>query len=396
MPKVSVLVPIYNVEKYLRECLDSIAKQTLKNIEVICINDGSTDGSLAIINDYVQKDSRFCVIDKPNGGYGSALNRGLDIANGKYIGIIDSDDVILPDMFETLYYNANLHSLDFIRSDYYHWIPNVEPEIRRYCTSLKSNYYNKVYCPIETPQHIYNAVLTCSGLYRLDFLKENSICYRETPGAAFQDHGFWFQVTVLAKRAMYINKSYYLYRYDNPNSSINAGRIKKDASGVQPNRQIQLMTNEYDYLLQNFVSKNINNKVMLAFYWKARFYNCLFALDRAGTNLTPQDCYVFLNIFKKAKESNTLETTHFTQEMLSTLEKTPDILCAQRKKQVRKLYRKQDVSFIGRIYYKIQDDGILACGKRFVPKLKKMLHSPVERLGKKARTFAVKIANPYI
>ena len=80
MSKVSILIPVYNVEKYLRECLDSVAGQKLSDIEIICINDGSTDSSLDIINEYAGKDSRFVVISGPNGGYGKAMNKGLDAA----------------------------------------------------------------------------------------------------------------------------------------------------------------------------------------------------------------------------------------------------------------------------------------------------------------------------
>jgi glycosyltransferase involved in cell wall biosynthesis len=103
MPKVSIIVPIYNVEKYLRECLDSIVKQTLKDIEIVCVNDGSTDSSLDIIKEYAEKDERVKYIDKPNSGYGISMNQGLDKAQGEYIGIVESDDFIKPEMFEELY-----------------------------------------------------------------------------------------------------------------------------------------------------------------------------------------------------------------------------------------------------------------------------------------------------
>ena len=103
MPKISILVPIYNVEKYLRECLDSILNQTLKDIEIICINDGSTDSSLEILNEYSSKDSRVKIINKANSGYGASMNKGLEAASGEYIGIVESDDFIKTTMFEDLY-----------------------------------------------------------------------------------------------------------------------------------------------------------------------------------------------------------------------------------------------------------------------------------------------------
>ena len=99
-PIVSILVPCYNVEAYLRECLDSIVNQTLTDIEIICINDGSTDGTLGIIKEYAAKDKRIKIIDKENEGYGKSMNRGLDAATGEYVGIVESDYLDEPDMFE--------------------------------------------------------------------------------------------------------------------------------------------------------------------------------------------------------------------------------------------------------------------------------------------------------
>ena len=105
-PLVSVLIPVYNVEKYLERCLDSILKQTLTKIEIICVNDGSTDNSLSILKEYQKKDSRIIIVNKENGGLPSARNAGLDRAEGKYVGFVDSDDYIEPNMFQKLYDTA--------------------------------------------------------------------------------------------------------------------------------------------------------------------------------------------------------------------------------------------------------------------------------------------------
>ena len=102
-PKISVIVPVYNVEKYLRKCIDSLTNQTLKDIEIILVNDGSTDNSGSIIDEYAKQDKRVIAIHKENGGQSSARNMGLDIAKGKYVGFIDSDDWIELDMYENMY-----------------------------------------------------------------------------------------------------------------------------------------------------------------------------------------------------------------------------------------------------------------------------------------------------
>lgn len=103
MPKISIIVPVYNVEGYLNNCIDSILNQTFKDFELILVNDGSTDNSLKICKYYKNIDNRICIINKENGGLSSARNAGLDIAKGEYIGFVDSDDYIHPQMYELLY-----------------------------------------------------------------------------------------------------------------------------------------------------------------------------------------------------------------------------------------------------------------------------------------------------
>ena len=112
MYKLSVIIPVYNVENYLRECLDSITSQTVKDIEIICIDDGSTDNSPKILKEYQKKDSRIKIITKENGGQASARNLGIKKAQGEYIAFIDSDDFIESEMLEKLYTKAKDNNLD--------------------------------------------------------------------------------------------------------------------------------------------------------------------------------------------------------------------------------------------------------------------------------------------
>ena len=122
MPKVSIIIPVYNVESYIRTCIDSVLAQSLKDLEIICVDDGSTDSSPAILDDYASKDSRVKVIHKPNRGYGHSMNVGYEAATGEYIGIVESDDYILPDMYGTLYdYAAVSYThLDVYKRQAYH------------------------------------------------------------------------------------------------------------------------------------------------------------------------------------------------------------------------------------------------------------------------------------
>lgn len=111
-PKVSVIIPVYNAENYLKECLDSILKQTLQEIEVICVNDGSSDGSLSILNEYVKEDSRLKIISQENQGAGSARNNGLKYAKGLFVIFLDCDDIFEHNMLEIMYSKAILLNLD--------------------------------------------------------------------------------------------------------------------------------------------------------------------------------------------------------------------------------------------------------------------------------------------
>ena len=119
MPKISVIIPVYNVEKYLRECLDSVINQTLKDIEIICINDGSTDKSLEILQEYENKDNRFILISQFNQGQGNARNIGLNISRGEYVLFLDPDDYYTDNTaFEKLYSCAIENNAKMIHFNY--------------------------------------------------------------------------------------------------------------------------------------------------------------------------------------------------------------------------------------------------------------------------------------
>ena len=113
-PKISVIIPVYKVEKYLDRCVNSVLNQTLKDIEVILIDDGSPDGCPAMCEEYKKKDNRVRVIHKENGGLGYARNSGLEIATGEYIAFVDSDDFIEEDMYESLYSDAIKYNADVV------------------------------------------------------------------------------------------------------------------------------------------------------------------------------------------------------------------------------------------------------------------------------------------
>ena len=221
-PKVSVVVPVYNVEDYLNDALDSLINQTLEDMEFICVNDGSTDGSLAILKEYAALDRRIRILDGPNGGYGKAMNRGIDAARGEYLGILEPDDFVPSEMFAELYRAAKKKDVDFVKADFYRFKVNPDGSLRRQLFRLSDNkrYYNRVLCPGKEQACFGFVMNTWSGIYKLDFLRRWRIRHNETPGASYQDNGFWFQTFCRAKRALFLDKPYYMNRRDNPSSSV--------------------------------------------------------------------------------------------------------------------------------------------------------------------------------
>lgn len=217
--KVSVIVPVYNVDAYLKECLDSIISQTFNGIEFICIDDGSLDKSLDILNEYSKIDKRIRVISKPNEGYGKTMNLGIDISSGEYIGILESDDFVFPSMYEDLYNIAHKNNCDVIKADWYnYWTKN---RCRQRCYEITKYHQNKGLYQRSDSNIIKIKASLWSGLYKKEFIIKNNIRFLETPGAAFQDTSFSFKVYALAKRLMFVDRAYLNYRQDREDSSIN-------------------------------------------------------------------------------------------------------------------------------------------------------------------------------
>lgn len=216
-PKVSVLIPIYNVEKYLPQCLDSVCQQNLDDIEIICINDGSTDDSLNIIKQYQKADKRIKLIDKTNSGYGDSMNQGLDLASGEYIGIVEPDDWIELDGFEELYSLAKEYRADVARANYYQ---NKEGRDEKW-RYIPIHETMQAICPREHTWLFLQAPAIWSAIYRREFLDKYKIRFLPTPGASYQDTGFNFKVMSVAKRVVLTTNAYIHYRVDNDSSSVN-------------------------------------------------------------------------------------------------------------------------------------------------------------------------------
>lgn len=218
MPKVSIILPIYGVEKYLRQCVDSILSQTLKDIEIILVDDGGKDNCPSICDEYAKKDNRVVVIHKKNTGYGHSINVGIDKATSDYIGIIDSDDWIEPDMFEVLYQQAIETDADFVKSDFFKYsgLKNTNKK----ANIIPNDISDKPIKPLDYPSVMNMGPSMWTAIYKKEFLTQNNIRLLETPGASYQDTGFHFKTLLTAQKACFIDKALYHYRTDNASSSV--------------------------------------------------------------------------------------------------------------------------------------------------------------------------------
>ena len=262
-PKVSILVPICNVEKYLQQCLESLVNQTLKDIEIICINDGSTDSSLTIIKDFAEKDKRVVIIDKPNSGYGDSMNRGLEIAKGEYIGIVESDDFADSNMFERLYGLTDCGNIDIVRSNYYrYW--DTKGDADRFHAEIRN--YGKVTDLTQEKELLLIPPAIWSAIYRREFLVDNKIRFLPTPGASYQDTSFFIKTLFMAKKLIYIEGQYLHYRQDNAASSVKQCGVTKAAF-------VHTEFDEADRYLKRFperytkIETFYNTKKLRTFFW---------------------------------------------------------------------------------------------------------------------------------
>ena len=225
LPVVSVIIPIFNVESYLDQCLESVLGQTLREIEVICVNDGSTDGSLGIIRKHEEEDPRIVVIDKPNGGYGHSVNCGIERSTGRWIAIVEPDDFIGPRMFEDLVDNAQVDDgaeADIVKSGYwlfYDGENNEGPHLKTGPIIRHMPNHRFVFNVYDHPAIMKRHPSIWSAIYRSEFIQQNSIRMIEPTGAGWADNPWFFDTMLRAKNIVWVPSAHYCYRQTNPFAS---------------------------------------------------------------------------------------------------------------------------------------------------------------------------------
>ena len=296
-PKVSVLVPIYNVERYLRQCINSLITQTLQDIEILLLDDGSTDDSARICAEYAESDARIRVIHKANSGYGATMNLGLKIARGEYIGIVESDDWVESDMFESLYTLAKEHDVQVVKSNYYRFTKDTE---QKYMNNLPGCDANKVINPKIHSTVFYAAPSIWTGLYQRQFIIDNDIRFLESPGASFQDTGFAFKLLATAERVWLTTKAFVHYRFNNSDSSVHSsGKVFC----------IRDEWNEIERFMDRFPQEK---KASVKLRNHARFTNYLWNLNRLQGDEKEAFRKYFWSEYKKAKKAGEVKQVRYS------------------------------------------------------------------------------------
>lgn len=297
MTIISVVIPTYNAEKYLKEALDSVVAQTLKDIEIICVNDGSKDNSLDIIKEYAQKDNRIKIIDKPNSGYGASVNRGFAEATGEFVAIFEPDDILDVTIYEKLYKAACDNNLDVVKCNFYNYWSKKNKTKR---SSLVAKCARKA--PFEPKDNL--KMFTChasvwAAIYRKSFLEKNNINFLETPGASFQDMSFNFKVIAKSPKIMLLKEPLLYYRQDNPMSSINNPA------------KIYCVCDEYDELTR-FLNDNNNLKELFNTQKLVNQYRAyLWNINRLDISLQNEFLTKFSETFKQFNEQGEIKKDFF-------------------------------------------------------------------------------------
>ena len=219
---ISVIVPIFNAAPYLEQCLDSILCQNQPGMEVICLNDGSTDDSLSIMQAYANANSKVRVIDKPNEGYGATCNRGIAEARGHWISIIEPDDWIRPGMYSAMlaYAGRFNEEPDIVKTPYLRVIdPDTPQQTIINCSYRGRVPGNRLFRIQEGIHLIQHHPSIWSALYRKDFLDANDIRFKPIPGAGWADNPFLMETMLKAQKIDYLDKPFYCYREETEEKS---------------------------------------------------------------------------------------------------------------------------------------------------------------------------------
>lgn len=346
--KVSVLIYVLNDCSHIEKCVRSVMAQTLSELEILIIDGGSTDGTLEIVQKLQEEDLRIRIINS-EAGVGLQFNTGLQAATGKYIGICESDDYILPDMYERQYAIAEQYELDVLRANIIRFCENDGKQYSfRFIMSTDQSLYDTVLYPQKDMRFLRLGLNGFwSGLYNRDFLMDNHIFMNETKGASYQDTSFSFLTQMYAGRAYIMSEAFYCYRMDNPNSSVNNPK------------KVALLNREYQLLKENLKQRKLWEEYR-EIYWKWRIDGYFWSYDNLTDDVKAEYLPVFYEDIQAEMKAESYAGTELAGnaqkffdvcslsfEEFQTFLKENDILWKQTEEKINRLNEADDAVIFG-------------------------------------------------
>ncbi len=357
-PKVSVIIPVYNTEKYLRECLDSVVNQTLKDIEIICVDDGSTDNSLGILKEYAAKDERFVILEQENQGAGAARNKGLEIAKGEYLSFLDSDDYFALQMLEKMYASGSAYGSDMVVCEASKFDVNSGKIINVFGINLKKVPNTEFFTFNEIKDNWSKVFIPAAWnkLYKTQFIKDNELYFQNI--SSCNDIGFSLCATAISSKISIIPEVLVFYR-KNTKSCISHSRGKNAINIILAYKYIVKYLQDNKRLdLRNCLNESIKDNI------KFEISNCdslqFYKFKRQARNLLGSDWPIFKQCFKTKSSFSKLFLNVFS--IVNSDERTHKVITILGLKI--KLKRKKQQNFTSQdylkfIYHNIKEKSVL-------------------------------------
>lgn len=287
---ITVIIPVHNSEKYLRECIESVLDQGEWEKEVLCIDSGKDDASFEIIDEMRKRDGCIKYIFDENTSYGHKINTGIKHAKGRYIAILEADDMMSPHMLDKLYSVAEQYDADVVDADFYQMFSYKD---KNYFNPVKKYADSAVYnCLIECGDGIFEKTdfkAIWTAIYKRDFLINQNIQLNESEGASFQDSSFIVLVNMFAKRIYHLDIPFYKYRIDNSGSS------------VKSEKKVFEIIGEYEFLKNDLLKRGTLDRKKWVLYYKSKYDAFYWNYRR----LSPKSREIFLEKYvEELKQDN--------------------------------------------------------------------------------------------
>lgn len=351
--KVSVVMPSLNVADYIEECIESVLGQTLEEIELICVDAGSTDGTLEILRAYEKQYDNIRVIHSEKKSYGYQVNIGFKEARGKYVGIVETDDYIAPQMYERLFATAESYNLDFVKADFCKFNGNkINRKFYPYHIVQDGYFYNRVLWVGDELDAFNGSIFPWAGIYRTTFLRENNIKLNETPGASYQDNGLAFQVYAYGKRGFFLNESFYYLRREEQNASYYATDKVKE------------VFNEFNFI-EDFLVASGYYQIFSPRYWKLKYQTFCWRANMVGDAHKLEFMTMFADEFRTAIQSGKADLRFFDKnerDYLFKIVASPELMCWKRYYTDDSVWQKKSA----RRKYHLGKKQVSICGKRIL------------------------------